>query len=89
MAQTQYRNIGKGCEGILPQGKGPRSSRKLGKVVVIYKTDKFILSKKSLKSTRKRIEARKKYLNQKVAALNLFSSTNQVHILCFWYHFEH
>ena len=31
MAQTQYRNIGKGCEGILPQGKGPRNSRKLGK----------------------------------------------------------
>ena len=22
MAQTQYRNMGKSCEGILPQGKG-------------------------------------------------------------------
>ena len=48
MAQTQYRNMGKGYDGILPQGKGLYSSRKLRKVVAIYKTDKLILSKKSL-----------------------------------------
>ena len=39
----------KGCEGILVQGKGLDNSRKLRKVVAIYKTDKLILSKKSLK----------------------------------------
>ena len=44
--------------------------------------------KVSEKSTKKKIKARKKYLTQKVAATNLFSLTNQLHILCFWYHFE-
>ena len=48
MVQTQYRNMGKGCEGILPQSKGLHSSRKLRKVVTIYKADKLIFSKKSL-----------------------------------------
>ena len=38
----------KGCEGVLPQGKGLHNLRKL-QVVAIYKTDKLILSKKSLK----------------------------------------
>ena len=42
----------------------------------------------SEKTTRKRIEARKNYLTQKVAALNLFCLTNQLHILYLWYHFE-
>ena len=42
----------------------------------------------SEKSTRKRKEAWKKYFTQKVAAPNLFSLTSQLHILCFWYHFE-
>ena len=49
MAQTQCRNMSKGCEGIFPQGKELHNSQKLGKVVVIYKTDKLILFKKSLK----------------------------------------
>ena len=49
IAQTQYRNMGKGCEGIFPQGKGLHNSQKLRKVEVIYKTDKLILFKKSLK----------------------------------------
>ena len=48
MAQTQYRNMGKGCEGILPQIKGLHSSRKLRKVVTIYEADKLVFSKKSL-----------------------------------------
>ena len=39
----------KGCEGILAQGKGLGNSRKLKKVVAIYKTGKLILSKKFLK----------------------------------------
>ena len=34
----------KGCEGIFAQGKGLHNSRKLGKVVAIYKTDELILS---------------------------------------------
>ena len=38
MAQTQYQNMGKGCEGVFPQGKGLHNSRKLGKVVAIFKT---------------------------------------------------
>ena len=50
--------------------------------------NKQFLSKKSLKKCQKKIKARKKYLTQKVAAPNLFSLTNQLHILCFWYHFE-
>ena len=49
MVQTQYQNMGKGCEGILPQGKGLQNLRKLRKEVVIYKTDKLILPNKSLK----------------------------------------
>ena len=48
-AKTQYRNIGKGCERTLPQGKGLHNSRKLRKVVAIYQTEKWILSKKSPK----------------------------------------
>ena len=46
MAQTQYQNMGKGCEGVFPQGKGLHNSRKLGKVVAIFKTSSLILSKK-------------------------------------------
>ena len=72
MAQTQYRNLGKGCEGILPYGKGLQNSRKLRIKIVVYKTGK--LEKKRL---------RKRYLIQKVFAPNLFSFTNQLHILCF------
>ena len=41
--------MGQGCEGILPQGKGLHNSRKLRKLVAIYKTYKLILSKNSLK----------------------------------------
>ena len=55
MAQTQYRNMGKGCEGILPQSKGLHNSRKLRKVVTIYKIDKLIFSKKSLKKVEDRV----------------------------------
>ena len=40
---------GKGCEGMIPQGKGVENSRKLRKIEEIHKTDKLILSKKSLK----------------------------------------
>ena len=40
IAQTQYRNMGKGCEGILLQGKGLSNPRKLRKVVAICKTDR-------------------------------------------------
>ena len=61
MAQTQYRNIDKGCEEILPQGKGLHHSQKLRKTVVIYKTSKLILSNKYLKKVpEKNIETRKK-----------------------------
>ena len=49
MAQARYRNISKGCEENFPQGKGLHNWPKSGKVVVIYKTGKLILSKKSLK----------------------------------------
>ena len=82
MAQTQYRSMCKGCEGILPQGKVKKGSSDLQK----RQFNSF--QKVSEKSTRKRIEARKKYLTQKVAVPNLFSLSNQLHILCLWYHFE-
>ena len=49
MAETQYRNMGTGCEGILLQGNSLHNSRKLRKVVAIYKTVKLIISKKYLK----------------------------------------
>ena len=49
MAQTQYRNMGKGYGRIIPQGKGLHNSRKLRKAVEICKTPKLILSNKSLK----------------------------------------
>ena len=65
-------------KGIFSQGKGLDNSRALSKVVAIYKTYKLILSKKvSEKSTLKRIEVRKNYLTQKVAAPNFSSYTNQ------------
>ena len=49
MAETQYRNMDKGYEGILPQGDSLQNSGKLRKVVAIYKTVKLIISKKYLK----------------------------------------
>ena len=70
--------MGKGREGILPQDKGLQNSRRLRKLVAIYKTDKLILSKKSLKIVlKKKIEAQKKDLTQKVAAPNLFIFFNK------------
>ena len=82
MAKIQYRNMVKGCEKIHPQGKVKKGSSDLQK----RQTNSF--QKVSEKNTRKRIEARKKYLTQKLAVPNLFHSTNQLCILCFWYHFE-
>ena len=41
IAQTQYRNMGKSCEGILPQGKGLHNSRKLRKAVAIKLANQF------------------------------------------------
>ena len=49
MAETQYRNMDTGCEGILPQDNSLHNSRKLRKVVAIYKTVQLIISKKYLK----------------------------------------
>ena len=46
--------MGKGCEWILLQGKGLHNSRKLRKVVAIYKTDKLIFSEKSPKKAPKK-----------------------------------
>ena len=47
--------MGKGCEGILPQGEGLNNSQKLiKKVVAIYKTGKLILSKKYLKKVQEK-----------------------------------
>ena len=54
IAQTQYRNMGKGCEGIFPQGKGLHNSQKLKKAEVIYKINKLILSKSLWKKYQKR-----------------------------------
>ena len=48
MVQTQYRNIGKGCEGILTQSRGLHNSQELKKVVAIYEIDKLFFSKKCL-----------------------------------------
>ena len=41
MAQTQYRNMDKGCEWIFPQVKDLHNSQKLTKAVAIYKTGKL------------------------------------------------
>ena len=61
MTQTQYRNMDKSCEGILPQGNGLHNSRKLRKAVAVYKTGKLIISNRYLKKVpKKKIEARKK-----------------------------
>ena len=49
MAQTQYQSMGWGCEAILPQGKGLHNLQKSRKIVMIYKIDELILSKRSLK----------------------------------------
>ena len=73
--------MGKGCEEILPQGKVKKGSS----VLQERQTNSF--QKVSEKNTRKRMEARKKYLTQNVTVPNLFSLTNQFDILSFWYHF--
>ena len=44
IAETQYRNIGKSCEEVFI--KELRNSRKLRKVVAIYKTNKLVPFKK-------------------------------------------
>ena len=89
MAQTQYWNRGKSCEGIFPQGKGLHNSRKLKKGSTnLQKIQNNSFQKVFEKSTLKRIEAWKNCLTQKVAAPNLFSLTNQFHILSSRYHFE-
>ena len=44
-----------------------------------------VLSKKYMPQ---KLEARKKYFTQKVAFPELFSVTNELNILYFWYHFE-
>ena len=52
MTQTQYRNIDKRCEGILPQGKGLHNSQKLRKALAIKLANQFfpvILWRKYLK----------------------------------------
>ena len=50
MAEIQYQNMRKGCKGILPQGESLQNLQVTkGTVVSIYKTDKLILSKNSLK----------------------------------------
>ena len=41
MAQTQYQNMDKKCEGILPQGKSLHNSRKLRKAVAIKLANQF------------------------------------------------
>ena len=41
IAQTQYRNMDKNCEGILKQGKDLHNSRKLRKAVAIKLGNKF------------------------------------------------
>ena len=41
MAQTQYWNMDKNCEGILPQGKDLPNSRKLRKAVAIKLANQF------------------------------------------------
>ena len=43
MAQRQYWNMDKSCEGILPQGKGLHISRKVRKIVAIKLANQFFL----------------------------------------------
>ena len=42
MAQTQYQNMDKRCEGMLPQGNGLHNSRMLRKAVAIKPANQFI-----------------------------------------------
>ena len=83
--KTQYWNMDKSSEEILPQCKGLHNSRKLRKVVAIPKTGKLILSKKPLSLKTRGSE---KYLTQKETPPKLFSLTNQLHSICSWYHHE-
>ena len=69
--------MGKGCEGILPQGKGFHNARKLRKIVAIYKTDKIILSKKSLKKVPKKDKGSEKvpYSKSRCSKVIFFNQT--------------
>ena len=70
MAQTQYRNMDKNCDRILPQGKDLHNSRKLRKAVAIKLANQLFLV--SLwKSTGKKIETRKKILYSKSSCSKL------------------
>ena len=71
VAQTQYGNIDKSCEGILPQSKGLHNSRKFRKVVAIYKTDKLIFSKNSLKRYQKKDKGSEKVPYSKISCSKL------------------
>ena len=62
----------KGYEGILPQGKGLHNSRKLRKVVEVYKTDKLLLSKKPL-SLKTSDSAKVPYSKSSFSKLNFFN----------------
>ena len=70
--------LDKGCEGILPQGKGIYNWQKLRKVVAIYKTDKLILSKNYL-SLKTRGSEKVPYSKNGCSKLTFL--TNQFHIL--------
>ena len=87
MVQTQYRNMDESCEGILPQGKGLLNSRKLRRTVVIKLANQFF-PVSLWRKYRRKDRLGKRYLTHKAAAPMLFSLTNQIHIQCFWYHFE-
>ena len=69
----------KGCEGFPPQGTSLHSSRKLRKVIAIYKTDKLILSKESL-SLKNRGSEKVPYSKSGCSKLILFYLTNLLHI---------
>ena len=68
--------MGQGCEGILPQGKGLHNSRKLRKLVAIYKTYKLILSKNSLYQKKDRGSERLPYSKSSCSRLIFFNEPN-------------
>ena len=88
MVQTQYRSTAEVVKESFRKVEPTQFTKVKNGSSDLQNIQTNSFQKASEKSTRKMIEAWKIYLTQKIAAPNLFAITNQLHILCLWYHFE-
>ena len=75
----------KGCEEIGQQGQDLRYSRKLRKVVAVYKTSELVHAKKYMSLKTRSLE---KVPYSKSSYSGLIVCNQLINTLCFWYHLE-